>query len=68
MIAERLADLKAKLKARQGQPGFKANAAAIQRQIDELENPAPRYRGKSGRFVKIGHLIANPETTRRVES
>ncbi len=68
MIEERLADLKAKLKAREGQPGFKANAEAIRRQIAELENPAPHYRGANGRFVGISHLIANPETTKRVES
>lgn len=36
-IDEELASLRAKLKARDGKPGFKANAAAIRDRIAELE-------------------------------
>ena len=68
MIEERLASLKAMLAAREGKPGFKDNVAAIRAQIAELENPANRYRAADGTFVDIEHLIANPETTKRVES
>ncbi len=68
MIEERLAALQAKLKQREGKPGFKANIAAIKAQIAELENPADHYRGANGQFVDVEHLIANPETTVRVES
>ncbi len=39
MIEERLASLKAMLKAREGKPGFKDNVAAIKAAIAELENP-----------------------------
>jgi len=38
MSAERLADLKAKLKSREGKPGFKDNVAAIKAEIARLES------------------------------
>ena len=67
MIEERLADLNAKLNLREGKPGFKDNVEAIKAQIAELENPGRYRHGTSGRFVSIAELIANPETTKRVE-
>jgi len=67
MIEERLADLNAKLKSREGKPGFKDNVEAIKAQIAELENPGTYRHGTTGRFVSISELIANPETTKRVE-
>lgn len=36
-MADRLAELRAKLAARQGKPGFKANVAAIREEIERLE-------------------------------
>jgi hypothetical protein len=37
-LMSRLADLKAKLAAREGQHGFEENVAALKKEIERLEN------------------------------
>lgn len=62
---QRLEALRAKLKAREGKPGLKANVGAIKEQIAELESGYSSYRGDDGRFVTLEHMTQNPETTER---
>ena len=60
--------LQAKLKAREGQPGFKANVEAIKAEIERLESMTYTYRDiATGQFVSAEYALANPDTTRRVE-
>lgn len=61
--AARLADLKAKLKLRDGKPGMAANVEAIKKQISDLEAEATYRDSTSGVFVSIEHALQNPETT-----
>lgn len=58
----RLAELQAKLKAREGKPGFAANIEAIKRQISALESDAPFRHSETGQFVSVEFAIQNPET------
>jgi uncharacterized small protein (DUF1192 family) len=60
--------LQAKLKAREGQPGFKANVEAIKAEIARLESLTYQYRDNAtGQFVTAEYALANPDTTHRVE-
>lgn len=61
----RLIDLRAKLKAREGKPGFKANVEAIKAQIADLESEDGFRDKESGEFVSLEHAIQNPESTER---
>ncbi len=68
MIEKRIAALKAKLAARKGQPGFKANAQAIEAEIARLEGNPFTFRDiTTGQFVSTAYALANPDTTRKVE-
>ncbi len=61
-------DLKAKLKAREGKPGFAANVEAIKAEIARMEALTFTYRDiETGQFVTAEYAAANPDTTRRVE-
>lgn len=67
--AERLEALKAKLKAREGNPGFTQNVAVLKAQVEMLASDATEWRDDvTGQFVDLEHLIANPETTVPVEA
>lgn len=63
----RLTDLRAKLKAREGKPGFAANVEMIQAQIAALESDAAFRDVETGQFVSVETAIQNPETTEPVE-
>lgn len=55
-----IAELKAKLAAREGKPGFAANVEAIKAEIARLE--AGPWRDKvSGQFVTREYAEANPD-------
>ncbi len=61
--------MKAKLKARVGKPGFGANVAALEAEIGRQESLTYLYRdNETGQFVTAEYALANPDTTRRVES
>ena len=61
--------LKAKLAARENQPGFAANVEALKAEIARLEALTFLYRDTgTGQFVSAEYAAANPETTRRVEA
>lgn len=63
--AQRIEALKAKLKAREGKPGFKANVEMIREQLVALE-AADGFRDKeSGEFVSLEHAFLNPESVER---
>lgn len=65
----RIDELQAKLKARQGKPGFKANVQAIEAEIASLEGHPFTFRDiETGQFVSTEYAQANPDITRKVES
>ncbi len=65
---ERINDLSAKWKLRNGQPGFKANAQALEAEIARLEgNPFTFRDFTTGQFVSTAYALSHPDTTRKVE-
>ncbi len=59
--------LKAKLKMREGKPGFASNVEAIKAEIDHMDALTFTYRDNAtGQFVSPEYALANPDTTRRV--
>ena len=59
-----LEDLKAKLVARKGRPGYRDSVAELERRIDLIENGTLRYRSaKTGRYVTDDFARENPDTT-----
>jgi hypothetical protein len=60
-----LDDLRAKLKKRQGRPGFKANVAELERRI-EVEETGPFRDKETGLFVTSEFAFANPDKVERV--
>jgi hypothetical protein len=64
MADDPLADLRAKLRARKGKSGFAANAAELERMIEEAEGSGFVYREtRSYHFVTAEYAEANPSTT-----
>ena len=60
--------LRAKLKLREGKPGFAANVSALKITIGLLEGETFAFRDiASGQFVTTEYALANPDTTREVE-
>jgi hypothetical protein len=56
--------LKAKLAAREGQPGFRRNADELRAMIDRLEGAGFVYKSAiNGAFVTADFADANPHTT-----
>ena len=61
--------MEAKIQARRGQPGFAANIAAIEAMLAKRKGESFSFRNiATGEFVSTEYAIANPDTTRRVES
>ena len=60
--AERIADLKDKLKAREGKPGMAANVETIKAQMAALEQEVAFRDKETGRFVSVAFAIQNPES------
>jgi hypothetical protein len=54
-------ELRAKLKARKGRPGFQANVAALEQAIAVHENAGPFRDKDTGRFVSREYALANPD-------
>lgn len=66
---QELSGIKAKLKMREGKPGFAANVEALKAEIERLEALTYTYRDDaSGQFVTAEYALANPDKTHRVES
>lgn len=65
--AARIADLKDKLKAREGKPGMASNVDAIKAQLSALEDEAAFRDKDTGEFVSVEFAIQNPGLTERVE-
>lgn len=63
--ADRIDTLKAKLKAREGKPGFKANVEMIKAQLAALEGNDGFRDKETGEFVTLEHATQNPESTVR---
>jgi hypothetical protein len=61
-----VSELRALLKKRQGRPGFKINAAAIERMI-ELEETGPWRDKETGQFVTTEFAFSNPELVERAD-
>lgn len=60
--------LQAKLKAREGKPGFASNVEGLKVEIGRLEALTFTYKSKvTGQFVTAEFALANPTTTYRVE-
>ncbi len=60
--------LKAKIKAREDQPGFAENIALMKVRLAALESNA-RFRDKeTGKFVDDAFAYANPDSTEPVET
>lgn len=63
-MADELADLRAKLRARKGKAGFAANVAEIEAMIADAEASGFVWRRtQSYQFVTAEYAAANPETT-----
>ena len=63
-----LDDLRVKLSARKGKPGFTVNAMMLEARIAVLEGNAFTFRDiPTGVFVSNDYAAANPDTTRKVE-
>lgn len=61
--------LKAKLKAREGKPGFAANVEALKAEIARQEALSILYRDNTtGQFVTAEYALAHPDTTSPVEA
>ncbi len=63
-----IAAIKAKIKARENQPGMAENVALLKIRLASLETNA-RFRDKeTGKFVEDAFAYANPDSTEPVES
>lgn len=63
----RLVELRAKLKARESNPGFASNIALMKKQIDALERDLVFRHVETKQFVSVEFAIQNPETAEVVE-
>jgi hypothetical protein len=69
MTPDGLDDLRAKLAARKGRPGFAANVAELERLIEEAEGRGYVYRDAgTGHYVTPEYAEANPTTTYKVRT
>lgn len=66
VMADGLAELKAKLRAREGRSGYAANVAEIRAIVEEAEAEGAVYRKAiNGHFVSKAYYEANRATTYR---
>jgi hypothetical protein len=65
-MADGLAELRAKLRAREGRSGYAANVVELHKLIEEATAEGAVYRkARTGHFVSKAYYEANRETTYR---